>query len=505
MRNPGGRRPRTVCALATLATTVAVATVAAGAQAAVLPGGGPSGLPRLTAVGVPYVDDGTGAVDVFFADGRRQRVGPVELGLVPAGTQTWFGSSVATADLDNDGLTDLVVGAQGNGLGDGEDENSDTWITPPGTDAAPGDSGRAWILLNSADGFTADGVVKLEGPNRVGDLLGMSVAVGTRYGSVGHDVWVGAPGLTVAGHPEAGVLYRFSVTSDATPSLADTIDQDSPLVPGAAEQDDQFGRYLAPAANGVVVGVPEESVGTKTRAGAVYRMRTDRTTDHLTQAQVFTQNSRGVPGAAEKNDEFGSAVAADLGSGTVAVGAPGENLSDGRTDAGLVQLFGTAAGPKDSIVPAGSLTQASPGVPGSAEAFDRFGAAVAVGPFACSGVTSLAVGVPDEDIGANRDTGSVLVTKVPGAKGSCPTKALAQAANLPGAPEPYDLTGERLSVVHGGSTPDRLLIAAPGETGTDGTTGRVLVWQGSKAATSIIRPIADPHMSFGFAVAVDTA
>ena len=70
----------------------------------------------------------------------------------------------------------------------------------------------------------------------------------------------------------------------------------------------------------------------------------------------------------------------------LAVGVPGEDV-DGIQDAGAVNvLYGSATG----ITATGDqlFTQATPGVPGAAEAGDRFGSAVAAGDFKGTATTT---------------------------------------------------------------------------------------------------------------------
>ena len=108
------------------------------------------------------------------------------------------------------------------------------------------------------------------------------------------------------------------------------------------------------------VGAPGEDLGAATDAGVATQFLTAplRTAGSV----QYQQGSRKVPGAPEKGDRFGAALAG----GGAMIGAPGEDV--GRiVDAGAVigQLRY-------------ALTQDSEGVPGSAEAGDQFGAALAM-------------------------------------------------------------------------------------------------------------------------------
>ncbi|CCK30077.1 fusidic acid esterase [Streptomyces davaonensis JCM 4913] len=91
--------------------------------------------------------------------------------------------------------------------------------------------------------------------------------------------------------------------------------------------------------------------------------------------RIITQNTPGVPGAQEKGDTFGAVVSVgDVdgdGYGDIVAGNPTEDFA-GRTDAGI---FAVVPGGPDGPTGAGTraFSQSSPGVPGSAEAGDRFG------------------------------------------------------------------------------------------------------------------------------------
>jgi FG-GAP repeat len=94
------------------------------------------------------------------------------------------------------------------------------------------------------------------------------------------------------------------------------------------------------------------------------------------------------------------------GIGDLAVGAPGEGVG-AAGGAGAVQVLYGANGAMTST--GQTFRQGAGGVPGSSEAGDGFGAAVAQGDFNGDGHFDLAVGAPGEDIGAVAAAGAVTV------------------------------------------------------------------------------------------------
>jgi hypothetical protein len=118
--------------------------------------------------------------------------------------------------------------------------------------------------------------------------------------------------------------------------------------------------------------------------------------------QLWTQNSPGLAGAAESDDDFGSSVAAaNFGRGSHAdllVGVQGEDVGP-IVDAGAVQvIYGSPAG----LTAVGDKvwTQDSVGIRSRAEAGDFFGFSVAAGDFGKSGYTDAAVGSVFERVGS---------------------------------------------------------------------------------------------------------
>ena len=426
-------------------------------------------------VGVPDSDRGpganSGAVEEYLPDGSTLSVDEKTTGLAPgtSGAGARFGAALAPVNLNRDvnGYADLVVGA-------------------PRADNRPG---RVDVLFGGAGGITGTGARTITAGEN-GDEFGAALAVtarlpdenGARDASA-WDLWVGAPGHDIGGHKDAGAVYRYALAENGQTTLLDTITQNSPLVPGSAETGDRFGEVLAAQEyNRVEVGVPHEDVGSARDAGELVLLHTDYDTNALGAATVYTQNTPGVPGSAEAGDRFGAALA-EHGFG---VGVPGEDVGK-RHDAGAVQSLDLNAQAGDDPPLIGLLlTQDSPGVPGRAEAGDRFGAALAYGTFNCDERPSLAIGAPGEDIGSIKDAGSVTL-RVVSRRFPSPqcTKMLSQGSGLPGASETGDQLGAALGAVRGldvdpSPTYNPLLIGDPGEdigTAKAGrNTGRAIIY-----------------------------
>lgn len=135
------------------------------------------------------------------------------------------------------------------------------------------------------------------------------------------------------------------------------IHQDSPGVPGVDEAGDLFGASVAVGdVNGdgyadIVAGNPYEDFAGVHDAGTVAVIPGGASGPTGAGSKVFSQNTAGVPGAAERRDYFSEAVTLLDGAGDgradLVVGAPGEN-----TNAGSVWAFRSTA---SGTTTAGSL------------------------------------------------------------------------------------------------------------------------------------------------------
>jgi hypothetical protein len=140
-------------------------------------------------------------------------------------------------------------------------------------------------------------------------------------------------------------------------------------------------------------------------------------------------------------DRLGAAVA-DTGLGILA-GAPGADVR-GHRDAGLVVAY------KGTLARRGTLRQGARGVPGRAEAGDRFGSALATGMgIRCQEEVPIAIGVPGKDVGHARDAGAVTLLG-DGDLASCRSRELTQGDGLSGRPHRRARIGATLGIA-----PDR--------------------------------------------------
>ncbi|MFI6347557.1 FG-GAP repeat domain-containing protein [Streptomyces sp. NPDC050560] len=372
-----------------------------------------------------------------------------------------YGSSVTSADLDQDGYADLVVGAGGDNGGKGslsviwggpDGLSGSTWLSQGAdyqdavgdlavagdfdgdgaTDIATGVHGTSLRVLTGPfdrDGTPAGGTHEVEGPDAgtpdaarmsdlaAGDVNGDGVADVVSAGGRGDDSHVGyfagastglTTGTTVGGLDGAGdnldvgdvngdhradivigrpdgnfgsekplpeakggmVTYVPGGAEGPDPSKLGRINQDSPGVPGVAEEDkvdgsvDEFGKGVSigdidgDGYADVSVGVPDETFDGIEMAGSAVTLR--GTAEGLTGqgAQVFSEDTPGVPGISQEYDFFGSATKltdtdgdgmADL---VVGCSGEGEVASEDSTDGSIWVLRATA----DGVTPDGSIT-----------------------------------------------------------------------------------------------------------------------------------------------------
>jgi hypothetical protein len=343
-------------------------------------------------------DSGTfGSVTVLWGGANGLANGGIEIDS-PLADSPWesekdFGQKVAVGDFDGDGTVQLAALSR-NKLWAYDDLAG---RTPP-TDAKYADYFNAYIqprTLTVGD-FTGAGrdqlvvtgsqscdgtmdcqatVIYTWGPERLDHVSLTNPSAGASGADESPTVAVAAGDLDhdgytdlVTGHIPASATTT-SEYSDATGFLhvryggaeglgarrTATLDQDTAGVPGSNEPGDNFGASLAVGdvtGDGyadVAVGAPGEAVGSVPQSGAVTLLKGTATGLTGTGAQMFHQTTGGVPGTAEADDWFGSAVrVADIdgnGAADVAIAAKGEDVFPGSTrDGADWVLRGSATG-----------------------------------------------------------------------------------------------------------------------------------------------------------------
>ena len=437
-----------------------------------------------TVVGDPYATVGgqaqAGRVIVLYgdADGRIgegsrgvvSQDSPSVGGTAEAGDR--FGSALAVADLDCDGFTDLVVGSPLEDIGGQANSGyvQFIWGSVGGLGAGvasrqitQNDFPNADITAGDEFGYALDALEDV-GQGGTPDPDAYAVAIGVPGGNIG--------GLNNSGW--VGVLHAYDGGN-----VANAISQNSTGVPGSAETGDRFGAAVSinqlltfdashpEVLIDVVVGVPNEDIGSIADAGAIVVVR-DVYFEEFLGSRDFHQDSPGVPGVAEVGDQFGRSLdTVRVGSTTrLAVGVPGEDVGS-DSNAGAVQLFSSN---NVTITTGVSLSQDTAGVSGVTEPGDLFGNQLAfAGPGLGDSATRLAVSVPSED-GAAVNQGAVQVFPITDLDAE--TSYAQDTAGVPGAVEAGDEFGETLAFVNG-ATERALIIGVPDDVGN--STGMVNV------------------------------
>ncbi|MFE7274180.1 hypothetical protein [Streptomyces sp. NPDC057623] len=312
-----------------------------------------------------------------------------------------FGTAVASADLDTDGYADLLIGAPGEDV-DG-DTNDGTvvviWGAPSGLSGArsvpnPFDTdldryGQSLAVGDVEVDGDLDLVIGANGPVQLAFINGPFTKSSAFQGGSGSGFpapYSSAYGITSlsAGPVNAWqtnlVVHGRESDADAVtrlvtePNVGNYTDWLQELPAGYVSS---IGDIDKDGYGDIAIGnereTSEDPAGAKGgKVTVVYGGPAG--VDSSRTPLVLTQDTAGVPGAAESGDRFGSHVSlGDIngdGYADLAVGAPGENAAAGS----VTVLYGSASGLRTTGVQ--SFTQNTAGVPGTSEAGDRFGARV---------------------------------------------------------------------------------------------------------------------------------
>ncbi|MGW0561898.1 FG-GAP-like repeat-containing protein [Streptomyces sp. NPDC003016] len=373
-----------------------------------------------------------------------------------------FGSQLVTDDVNGDGYADLVVSAPQESLSDISSHRHGVITVLPGSatgfgtafTAARGSHENAYIggslstgdydndgdrdLAYQSSNEESAGVLWQPGPtvpNPAAPARSIvsyqfsgptALATGDFDGNGTDDLAVTYSGQEIRGTDvyawEQGAPVRDWSTPDYAASLAVADfgkDGADDLVLGGVRANPEAEETYCPQAVGGTVRTVDGKPGTGLGSAHV----------------CLNQDTPGVPGTGESGDDFGAAVAAGDVNGDgypeLVVGVGQEALGSKAAAGSVSVLTGSARG-VDGGSGGHAFHQDTAGIPGAAEAGDRFGAAVALTDLSGDGRADLAAGTPGE----NSSTGGVWYVPSPATATPAGARALTpNSLGLTGAVE----------------------------------------------------------------------
>lgn len=463
-------------------------------------GGNLTAVLNIVAYAIGETDDGAGSIPLELAAPGDQLTRVAAAVNLPIATHGGDGSAVAfaatglPAGLEIDPATGSITGAP-TAVG-----TASVTVTATPVTGTPAQVGFTWDVVVDLVPDSADDTIE----GLVGQAVSVDLCANDTPGDPTTTIAAAGPlpagweldGCHLSATPSAPGALTFDYTATDGDGDADTATVSidiglaacSPPVPlsfvgatpGRPDPGDGFGAALAvgdfdgDGHDEVAVGAPGDVRG----KGSVTVF--DRPCDAPAGRRITQAGA--TPGKNEADDRFGTALAAGDFDGDgiedLAIGVPGEDFG-ARVDAGaVVVLYGGATGLSD--VGARLLSQRG-ATPGTAQAGDRFGEALAAGDFDGDGRDDLLVGSPGEDVAGRTDAGAFYVfTGSPAGLQPAASEVHRQRGPLADRSE----KGDRLGLIVGagdldGDGFDEAIVAAPYEDRGARNTGIVHILWGS--------------------------
>lgn len=430
---------------------------------------------RVVLLGLLFPIAGQASAQAINArDSRLMVLGSSDLPSTPGATGSRV-DALAAGDFNCDGVDDLAVG--------------DPTATVSGQVAAGAITVRYGDVLRGLDGPTQ--VISQNTPNVTGAAqttanFGAALATYVKREAPCRDLAVGAPGYDAANQTDSGfvVLLRGAPNGLTIGRTSIGLPRDDLGAPAGHTANHRKGKALATTRHEVyafnpfvtdpslVIGAPGHVSGFAIGAGGVNVHETGP--GGTLDSTIFVQRNEWPNEFGRNLDNFGTVVAGgDFngdGFGDVVVQARHVDgcltpcpFPEPQTGALFVEYGGFMVNPIRE-----KLSQATPGIAGTPENGDRFGAALAVGNFDSDTLDDLAIGIPGETSGS--DTGAGMVTVLFGhpdglVAGAASSQTFTQAA-LPGVTRAAgDEFGAALAAarISGANLADDLVIGSPGD------------------------------------------
>jgi len=442
------------------------------------------------------INDATGAGAVTILYGSQ--IGTINLSSflhqdtlgVPSESQRGdqFGFATAHTDFNQDGYSDLIIGAPSKNA-----ENIE-------------DSGGIWIFFGGAGGidsqldnviFAHQGLEKISTTSQESDHWGFNLQTGDFDADGFGDIVISAPGKNINGKDNAGeITILYGNDSENPISRVQTFNQMNRYIPDAPEPEDRWGSSLTSADfNGdgfsdLAVGAPGERWGNYEEAGAVTILYGSQNGLQSKKSVRLHQGTPGIPDKNEPHDQWGSnLISGDFnndGYEDLAIGTPNESSGDKDKTGTITILQGSSKGittKKSKFIHKGSFN-----IPGNITPYDRWGSVLIASDFNNDGYIDIVVGTPDETVGPAQKSGSITVLNgsVLGPIGRNSFTLNQTSPGINGASENADLWADSLAALdlNGDGHTDLAVSAMTESIGTHFDTGAVTFIWGTKEGIS---------------------
>ncbi|MEU5942117.1 hypothetical protein ABZ807_23685 [Micromonospora sp. NPDC047548] len=388
------------------------------------------------------------------------------------------GTGGTRSDFDGDGVDDIAA--------TGDPFNYNLPLSPTGV-----------VAVRYSSAPQVDYFLGAMTPSGGGSGFGLALVAGDFNGDRYDDLAIGDMDEVDPGNKTyAGGVWV--IPGSRTGLVVDSVihfNQSSPGVPDTPENFDRFGAALAAGdINGdgredLAIGAYGESIGSKADAGAVTVLFGGSTGLTATGAQYLQQDQAAVPGAAERNDQFGFSLAIGKVNNNryndLVIGTPRENDGVSWGGSGMVTLmWGSPSGVSSTGATAVTGAAVRPAIGQSGTIAWYLGEALAIGDVNGDGLGEVVAGAPSAQTPHIYGGLVAVFTGRTGGLSSSAVRVITQrTAGVPGEPEDNDRFGAALATgdVTGDGRAD-VLIGAPGEAvGPRVEAGIVTLLKGSAA------------------------